>query len=73
VPRISRAVMFLRGTTCAMVKVYSAMWEKYALICSTNMAARSVLKFPKELKELRFHLCQSSAASKGVRYGTLWV
>jgi NADH dehydrogenase (ubiquinone) 1 alpha subcomplex subunit 2 len=31
------------------------------------MAGRLVVKFPKELKELRLHLCQSSAASKGVR------
>jgi len=32
------------------------------------MASRLALKFPKDLKELRLHLCQTSAASKGVRY-----
>lgn len=31
------------------------------------MATRSALKFAKDLKELRLHLCQTSAASKGVR------
>ncbi|CAD5116260.1 DgyrCDS5168 [Dimorphilus gyrociliatus] len=31
------------------------------------MAARSAYKFGQNLKELRIHLCQKSAASKGVR------
>lgn len=35
------------------------------------MATRSALKFAKDLKELRLHLCQTSAASKGVRYYTV--
>ncbi|KAJ9582544.1 hypothetical protein L9F63_003102 [Diploptera punctata] len=31
------------------------------------MAASRALKFAKDLKELRIHLCQTSTASKGVR------
>jgi hypothetical protein len=31
------------------------------------MASRLAFKFSKDLKELRLHLCQTSAASKGVR------
>lgn len=28
----------------------------------------AAIKFPRALKELRLHLCQSGPASKGVRY-----
>ena len=32
------------------------------------MASRAAIKFGPQLRELRLHLCQRSAASQGVRY-----
>merc|ERR1711912_210383 len=39
----------------------------FLVTSSTKMAAAKALRFGSHLKELRIHLCQKSAASKGVR------
>ena len=51
-----------------------SVWEMEINIYSpfvttqTNMAALGRVNFPKAVREIRLHLCQTSKSSQGVRY-----